>query len=62
MIRFLYLLIIFFTFVENSFAYLGPGMGGGIIAATIGVIVAVLAAIFGVIWFPIKRYFKKKKK
>ena len=44
-----------------SYAYLGPGMGGGMIAATIGVIVAILAAIFGILWFPIKRFLKKKR-
>jgi len=29
----------------SSFAYLGPGVGGGVIAATIGIIVAIFAAI-----------------
>ena len=43
-------------------AYIGPGIGGGIILATIGIIVAILAAIFGIIWFPIKRLIKKRKK
>tara|TARA_B110001454_G_C12332564_1_gene272509 strand:+ start:156 stop:293 length:138 start_codon:yes stop_codon:yes gene_type:complete len=36
-------------------------MGGGIIAATIGIVVAIFAAIFGVLWFPIKRLINKKK-
>ena len=55
MIR-LYLLILFcFFYSSAAFAYLGPGMGGGVIAATIGIIVAIFAALFGLIWFPIKR-------
>lgn len=41
-------------------AYMGPGMGGGIIAATLGVIVAIFAALFGVIYFPIKRFLKNR--
>ncbi len=45
-----------------SFAYLGPGIGGGILAATLGVIIAILAAIFGLLWFPLKKIFKKRKK
>ena len=45
-----------------SIAYLGPGVGGGIIAATIGIIIAIFAAILGLIWFPIKRLLKKKKR
>ena len=44
-----------------SYAYLGPGMGGGMLAAAIGVVVAIFAAIFGILWFPIKRFLKKKR-
>ena len=39
-------------------AYLGPGVGGGVIAATIGIIVAIFAALIGLIWFPLKKLFK----
>ena len=53
--------IIFCLISTSSFAYLGPGVGGGVIAATIGVAVAIIAALFGLIWFPIKRLLKKKK-
>ena len=61
MIR-LYLLILFcFSYSSAAFAYLGPGIGGGIIAATIGIIVAIFAALFGLIWFPVKRLLKKRK-
>ena len=51
--------ILLLLLTEPSYAYLGPGVGGGMIAATIGVIVAILAAIFGLIWFPVKRLLKK---
>ena len=54
-------LIIFCLITTSSFAYLGPGVGGGVIAATIGIIVAIFAALFGLIWFPIKRLLKKRK-
>ena len=37
-----FFLILFVT--EKSYAYLGPGMGGGVIAATLGIIVAIFAA------------------
>ena len=53
--------IIFCLISTSSFAYLGPGVGGGLIAATIGVIVAIFAALFGLIWFPVKRLLKKRK-
>ena len=49
-------------YIENAFAYIGPGMGGGILAATIGIIVAIFAAFFGLLWFPIKRMIYKFQK
>ena len=57
------LIIIFLLIITPniSYAYLGPGMGGGFIAATIGIVVAIFAAIFGILWFPIKRFLKKRK-
>lgn len=54
-------LLIFFV-TTSSFAYLGPGVGGGMIMATLGIVVAIFAALFGLIWFPIKRILKKRKK
>tara|TARA_B000000460_G_C21190793_1_gene253802 strand:- start:187 stop:396 length:210 start_codon:yes stop_codon:yes gene_type:complete len=53
-------LLLIFPF--PSYAYIGPGMGGGIIAATLGVIVAIFAALFGILYFPIKRFMKNRKK
>ena len=55
-------IFIFFSFVSTSYAYLGPGIGGGILVATLGVVIAIFAAIFGVIWFPLKRFLKRRKK
>ncbi len=52
---------IFCLITTSSFAYLGPGVGGGVIAATIGIIVAIFAALFGLIWFPVKRLLKNKR-
>jgi hypothetical protein len=59
--QFIFNLILFFLIITPSYAYLGPGIGGGILAATIGVIVAILAAIFGLVWFPIKNFLKRRK-
>ena len=55
------ILIISIIFTSTSYAYLGPGLGGGVIAATLGIVVAIFAAIFGILWFPIKRILNKKK-
>ena len=54
-------IFIFFSFVSASYAYLGPGIAGGTLLATLGVVIAIFAAIFGVIWFPLKRFLKRRK-
>jgi len=59
------LILIFLIIISSSSkaeAYLGPGVGGGLILAVFGIIVAVFAAIIGFIWFPIKKLFKNRKK
>ena len=42
-------------------AYIGPGMGAGAIASVLGVLGAILLAIFGLLYYPIKRILKKRK-
>ena len=61
MLRLILITFLFFFLNNPSYAYLGPGVGGGIIAATLGVIIAILAALFGLIWFPIKKILAKRK-
>ena len=43
-------------------AYIGPGVASGAIGAVLGVIGAVFLAIFAVVWYPIKRLLKGRKK
>lgn len=45
-----------------AMAYIGPGVGAGAIGAVIGVIGSVFLAIFAVVWYPMKRMLKGKKK
>ena len=61
MFKLIFTSTIFCLICTSSFAYLGPGVGGGFIAAITGIIVAIFAALFGLIWFPIKRLLKKRK-
>ena len=44
------------------FAYIGPGMGGGALAAIIGFFAAIIIGIWGILYYPIKRFIKNKKK
>jgi hypothetical protein len=42
-------------------AYVGPGLGVAAIGAVLGGIAAVLLAIVGIFWYPIKSMLKKRK-
>ena len=55
----IYILIIFFP--KSAFAYLGPGTGIGVILGSIGIVVAIIISLFGLVWFPIKRFLKSRK-
>lgn len=61
MFKLIFFSSVFLFFNTSSFAYLGPGVGGGILAATVGIIIAILAAIFGLIWFPLKKFLKRRR-
>ena len=56
------LILVLLSISSSVFAYLGPGMGGGVIAAVLGVIGAVLLALFGILFYPMKRMLKNRKK
>ena len=55
------LFISLFLLSFPSYAYIGPGMGGGVIAAIIGFFAAILLALWGILYYPIKRALKKRK-
>ena len=56
--------MIFYIFSNTIpfYAYIGPGMGGGVIAAIFGIIAAFFLGLWGILYYPIKRAFKNKKK
>ena len=53
------ILLMFTSF--SAHAYIGPGLGLGVIGALLGGVLAVLLAMAGLVWYPLKRLFKKKK-
>ena len=58
----LFLMLSFLVLIPlSSHAYIGPGMGGGIIAITFGFIAAIFLALFGILYYPIKRVIKKRR-
>lgn len=54
-------LIAALLFPTVAHAYIGPGMGVGAIAAVLGVIGAILLALFSLIYYPVKRAMKKRE-
>ena len=44
-----------------SYAYIGPGMGGGVIAAIVGFFAAILLGLWWILYYPIKRALKNRK-
>jgi hypothetical protein len=56
-----FIVIVLFLFATaTAHAYVGPGLGIGVIVAILGALLAVILAIAGVIWYPIKRMLRKK--
>ena len=53
--------LIFFSASMPAFAYIGPGMSGGVIAAIIGFFAAIFLGIWGILYYPIKRALKRRK-
>jgi uncharacterized membrane protein len=48
--------------VAPAYAYIGPGAGLGAIGTLIAFVGAVLFAIVGFVWYPIKRLLRRKQK
>lgn len=42
-------------------AYIGPGAGAGTIAVVLGILASIVMAFFAILWYPIKRFVKKRK-
>lgn len=43
----------------NASAYIGPGLGAGVVSVILGLLASILLAIFAIFWYPIKRLIKK---
>ena len=51
-----------FLFSDIAFGYIGPGMGLGTLGVILGVVVSIFLALVAVVWYPIKRVFRKSPK
>tara|TARA_X000001036_G_scaffold397628_1_gene399972 strand:+ start:2979 stop:3203 length:225 start_codon:yes stop_codon:yes gene_type:complete len=48
-------------FITPVFAYIGPGMGGGVVVAVLAFVAAMLIGFWGILYYPIKRALKNRK-
>ena len=53
------LLVIFIQ--QPAMAYVGPGTGIAALGAFLAIVAGIIAAIFGFLWYPIKRLLRKRK-
>jgi hypothetical protein len=51
--------ITFVLFSTNAYGYVGPGMGVGVIASVLGIIIGFFILLIGAIWYPFKKLIKK---
>jgi O-antigen/teichoic acid export membrane protein len=49
------------AFLSFTLAYIGPGMGGGFIAAVVGILISIFLALFAILWYPFKKLIEKFK-
>jgi hypothetical protein len=49
------------TAATSAEAYVGPGMGLGVIGAVLGFLTALLLAFAGMVWYPVKRLFRARR-
>ena len=62
MIKKLFIISLFLYSTSTVHAYIGPGMGGGVIAGILGIIFAIFLGLVAIIWYPIKRLLSRFKK
>lgn len=51
-----------FVFSPTAQAYIGPGLGTGVIASVLGTLFGLIMLIVGVVWYPIKRIVKRLRR
>ena len=46
----------------TALAYIGPGAGLGAVAVTLAIVIGALLLLVGLVWYPLKRLMKGKKR
>ncbi len=53
------LAVVLMAYSIDASAYVGPGLGAGTLAAVLGVAAGILMLVVGVVWYPIKRVWRR---
>ena len=53
--------ILALTVPNAAAAYIGPGLGAGVIGVVLGIFGAIVLALVAVLYFPIKRMLKRRR-
>ena len=51
-------LMLLMLFPLTAHAYIGPGIGSGVIGVVLGILTALFLAMTALIWYPLKRLYK----
>ena len=54
-------IFILLSFSNAASAYIGPGLGLGLIGAILGLVFSFFVLLFAILWFPLKKIIKKNK-
>ncbi|HXT14154.1 MAG TPA: hypothetical protein VN706_00905 [Gemmatimonadaceae bacterium] len=49
------------SLATSAEAYVGPGMGLGVISAVLGFLTAIVLALAGMVWYPVKRMIRARR-
>jgi hypothetical protein len=40
-------------------AYVGPGLGTGVVATVLGILTSIILVLIAIIWYPLKRLYRR---
>ncbi len=55
----LLLAVLALSYTPLASAYVGPGLGVGVVATVLGTLLGILMLLVGVIWYPLKKLFRR---